>query len=146
MIVDDIKNIEKYSSIIPIRVIDFMKTLSSSTPAGHYKIDDNNYANVDEYKPKPIDSCKFEAHKKYIDIQMVLEGEEQIHITNTDLQISEEYNTEKDIMFFVNTDNNVDKIDLKPFKFVFIYPNEAHKPQIKTSTDYIKKVVVKIAV
>ena len=78
---------------------------------------------------------------------MLLEGEEEIDCTNVEgLEISEEYNAEKDVMFFKNSSKTPDKIILTPGKFIFIYPHEAHKPQIKTASEKVKKVVVKIAV
>lgn len=159
MITDNIKNISKYSKtpsplegegcgegfcIIPPKVSAFLKTLSPDTPVGHYEIDDGIYANVDEYSPKPYENCKFEAHKKYIDIQMVLCGEENLEYTTVDgLEISEEYDENRDVMFFENTPD-FDTVKLTPFKFAFIFPHEAHKPQIKTTSDNVKKVVVKI--
>ena len=145
MIIDDLKNITKYSSIVSQRVIDFLQNLTPQTPAGHYEIEEGIFANIDEYKPKPFEVCKFEAHKKNIDIQMILEGDENLEYTNVDgLKIIEEYDENRDIMFFDNSKIDTDLVHLTPFKFAFIYPHEAHKPQIKTTSDNVKKVVVKI--
>ena len=144
MIIEDIENISKYEPLVSKNVINFLKGLSPDSPVGHYEIDENSYANIDQYVPKQYNKCKFEAHKKYIDIQMVLYGEENLEYTGIkDLEISEEYDENKDVMFFKNTDD-FDTVKLTPFKFAFIYPHEAHKPQIKTSSDLVKKVVVKI--
>ena len=159
MITDNIKNISKYNAPSPLRgegrgeglipavIIDFMQNLTPDTKTGRYEISDGVYANVDEYEPKIYENCKFEAHKKYIDIQMVLSGEENLEYTNTDgLKISEEYDENRDVMFFENSKTDTDYVHLTPFKFAFIYPHEAHKPQIKTISDKVKKVVVKINV
>lgn len=144
MIVDSIENISKYS-FISQNVIDFIKGLSPAISEGHYDIDEESYANVDVYEPKLIEKCKFEAHKKYIDIQILLEGEEEIDCININhLDISEKYDENRDVMFFKDSDNIPDKIILKPSKFVFIYPHEAHKPQIKTNSQSVKKAVIKI--
>lgn len=145
MIVDDIKNIENYS-IIPAKAVDFIKSLTSETPVGHYEIDEKIYVNVDIYNTKSIDDCKFEAHKKYIDIQMLLQGQEEIDILPADtLIVSEKYDDNRDVMFFGNSDKIPDKIQLEAFKFVYILPSEAHKPQIGNGQK-VKKVVAKIAV
>ena len=69
MIIDKLENIVKYGSIIPESVIEFLIHLSPEAVAGHNKIKDGMYANIDIYPPKPYENCKFEAHKKYIDIQ-----------------------------------------------------------------------------
>ena len=146
MIIDKLENISKYKPIISDKVIEFLKNISSGTPAGHYEIENGVYANIDEYSPKQFENCKFEAHKKYIDIQMVLSGEENLEYTNSDgLEVAEEYDENKDVMFFKNTKNDTDIVNLTPYKFAFIYPHEAHKPQIKTASDCVKKVVIKIS-
>ena len=119
MIIDNIENISKYSAVIPANVIKFLKNISPEV--GHYDIDEKSYANVDMYIPKPYDNCQFEAHKKYIDIQMVLFGEENLEYTIAEgLEISENYNDNKDIMFFDNPDYIVDSVHLTPNKFVLI--------------------------
>jgi len=79
MIIDDIKNIRKYSNI-PLEAAQFLETLTSDMLAGHYKLSASAYVNVDEYETKTVENCKFEAHKKYIDIQMLIEGEEELDI------------------------------------------------------------------
>ena len=145
MIIDKLENISKYKPIISDKVIEFLKNILSDTPTGHYEIENGVYANIDEYSPKQFENCKFEAHKKYIDIQMILSGEENLEYTNADgLEVAEEYDENRDVMFFKNTKNDTDIVNLTPYKFAFIYPHEAHKPQIKTTSDYVKKVVVKI--
>ena len=147
MIVDKLENIEKYVSVIPDYVIEFMKGLDESSLAGHYELNNGCYANIDEYNPKDFSNCKFEAHNKHIDIQMVLSGTERIDIAERkDLKVIQSYDTNKDIIFFSDPLSGVDNVSLEPFKFVYIYPNEAHKPQIKTSSDFVKKVVVKIPI
>ena len=145
MITDRLSNIHKYSEISK-NVSDFLESLTQDTPTGHYEIDENSFANIDEYNTKPIEICKFEAHKKYIDIQMLLDGKEQLdYLPFDNLKVSEEYDEKRDVMFFENTSETIDSITLEPFKFAFIYPHEAHKPQISTNTPQrVKKVVVKI--
>lgn len=145
MIIDDIKNIENYN-IVPAKVVDFLKNLTIETPVGHYEIDEKIYVNIDVYNTKSIADCRFEAHKKYIDIQMLLQGQEEIDILSADtLIVSEKYDENRDVMFFENSDKIPDKIQLEPFKFAYILPSEAHKPQIGNGQE-VKKVVAKIAV
>ncbi len=146
MITDNLKNIDKYPSISK-SVKDFLLTLDTKTPAGHYEIDENSYANIDIYETKSVEICKFEAHKKYIDIQMLLEGEEELdYISTSGLEISEQYDEKRDVMFFKNPEKASDTLHLEPFKFAVIYPHEAHRPQMSTGKNIqkVKKVVVKI--
>ena len=141
MITDNIKNLKNYN-IVSEKVIDFLMNLPSD--AGHYEIDDTAYANIDIYNTKQ--HCKFEANKKYIDIQMLLEGSEELDYIPVDgLKISEEYDEKRDVMFFENPEKTPDTLQLEPYKFALIYPHEAHRPQMGNGQQ-VKKVVVKIAV
>lgn len=51
----------------------------SALPCGRNDIDgDALYVNVAEYDSKAFEDCKFEAHKRYIDVQVVASGIERI--------------------------------------------------------------------
>lgn len=146
MIIDKLENISNYNAVSQ-RVIDFLMSLTPEIETGRYEIDETSYANIDVYDTKMPENCKFEAHKKYIDIQMLLSGTEELDYTLVDgLKVFQEYDAQKDIMFFENPDRIIDKVILQPEKFAIIYPHEAHKPQMTfgNSPQNVKKVVVKI--
>lgn len=148
MITDKIENIKNYKEI-PNQVSDFLKSLTSNSDTGHYEIDESSYANIDEYETKPVSNCKFEAHKKYIDIQMLLYGTEELDFIHTEnLKIDEEYDCSRDVMFFKNPSIKPDSLILNPFKFAMIYPHEAHRPQMNAfdKPQKVKKVVIKILI
>ncbi len=148
MIIDNLKNISNYN-FISQNVIDFLTGLNSQTETGHYEIDEHSYANVDIYDTKNSCICKFEAHKKYIDIQMLLSGKEELDFMPAEgLIVCEEYDDKRDIMFFENPDKISDRVILEPGKFALIFPHEAHKPQMNIcgNSEQVKKVVVKILV
>lgn len=148
MIIDNIKNLAQYN-IVSDKVLEFLTSLNENSEVGHYEIDENSYANIDEYETKLFNVCKFEAHKKFIDIQMILSGVEQLdYISVNGLEVTQSYDTNRDVMFFKNPNNQPDTVILEPFKFAFIHPYEAHKPQMSISNkpQKVKKVVVKIKV
>lgn len=146
MIIDNLKNIENYSEISP-KVVKFLYALSKDTPVGHYEIEDGTFANIDIYTTKLHKDCKLEAHKNYIDIQMLLDGAEQLDYTLVDgLEVSEKYDANRDVMFFESPQKTIDTVVLGDNKFAFIYPHEAHRPQMALNNiqQEVKKVVVKI--
>ncbi|WP_234997977.1 YhcH/YjgK/YiaL family protein [Parabacteroides sp. Marseille-P3160] len=110
---------------------------------GKYELsDDGTFATVTDYLTK--DSAHFEAHRKYIDIQHVANGQEYILITPLDGRVEvTPYEGEKDIEFFdkdrytrhlANRDN-----------FLVLFPEDGHKPCIKVNgNDSVRKIVVKI--
>lgn len=150
MIFDDLKNIGNYPQI-DAKIVEFIKRLSVDNPLGRVYLSDDclTFANIDEYTTKRHCECKLEAHKKYIDIQLLLDGAEELGFTSTEgLEISENYDLARDVMFFTPCDQELNKIVLKKGNFILLYPHEAHQPQMAVNNlpSKVKKVVVKIPV
>lgn len=117
--------------------------LNPPDQTGRYELGSGIYANIDEYCTKP-DGFP-EAHKKYIDVQVVLEGVERLDFACIDgLQVKDEYNPERDIMFY-HKPEILNSVYLTPGKFVLLEPHDAHAPQLGNG-ERVKKVVVKIPV
>lgn len=150
MIFDDIKNIKNYAEVDE-KIADFILKLTAGQECGKVFLSDDRlvYANVEEYTTKTIENCKLEAHKKYIDIQLLLEGVEELDYINVEgLTVKEAYTPEHDIMFFEIPEKVLNRIILETGKFALLYPHEAHKPQMayKNMPSKVKKVVVKIPI
>ena len=146
MIVDKLENVAMYGEI-PEFVGDFIKNLKKDVELGKYQLNSNDYANVETYNTKLLNSAKFEAHKKYIDIQILLSGRERIYVNEAkNFTLSEKYDEQKDIEFYSNYVGNSDYITLDGSNFVMLYPHEAHAPQvaINDKPEIVKKVVIKI--
>ncbi|MDD4437615.1 MAG: YhcH/YjgK/YiaL family protein [Tissierellia bacterium] len=106
---------------------------------------EGTYVTVSEYLTKDHDTTFYEAHRKYIDIQYVANGEEYIGLTKLeDLEAKwESYSEEKDIVFFSRPDEKMLLADSSKF-FVF-FPSDAHKPCLRVDTNQIvRKIVIKI--
>lgn len=146
MIFAELKDINKYH--ISEEIINFLNTLSVETPVGRYEIKDGVYANVDEYTTKNHEKCDLEAHKKYIDIQLLLSGNERIDFADIKgMSVKIPYDEKRDVMFF-NLPEKVNTLYLKSGNFALFYPEDAHRPQMNSSevSCKVKKVVVKILV
>lgn len=146
MIVDKIENIKNYSQI-PNKAVDFILSLSSDIALGRYELDDGEYVNIESYSTKVIENAKFEAHRKYIDIQLLLSGKEKIYIKNiNNLSQPLEFDSKKDIGFYNDLVSGADYVTLDGSNFALIYPYEAHAPQVAMDNvpENVKKVVVKL--
>ena len=150
MIKDNIKNYKNYLGISHYldKGLEYLvNTDLSNLNCGKYNIlGDKIFANVDEYKTKSIDKGKFEAHKKYIDIQYIVNGFEKIgygEIQNFSSDTN--YNKEKDIVFLKERIPNNDFIRIQTGEFVIFFPQDAHMPQITDEkVSAIKKIVIKV--
>ena len=134
MITDKLENAHKYPQI----PLDAFKKAISGLNIGRYELSDNIYINVEEYTTKTEN--RFEIHKKYTDIQIILEGKERL-----DYGYSKpaQYNEERDIAFF-DTDT-VSSVVLDGTNFVMLFPEEAHRPQMAINTpSKVKKAVIKV--
>ncbi len=147
MIIDDIKNIKQYYNLnINFNQIEiFIKANNlSELPQGRYSlIKNNDYVNIDICNAREINDAKLESHKKYIDVQLLISGNESMGWKTTPIckQISSPYNPEKDFQFF--SDEPDIFFNLKLGNFVIFYPEDAHMPLLGTGT--IKKAVFKIS-
>ena len=142
MIYDKIENIDLYN--IPQEAKDFIRSLKSDIDYGKRILNDKIYANVEEYKTR--ETGFFEAHKRYVDIQLLLSGEEIIEVTPAkNLKVKKEYDLNRDIAFYFDGDDYITKVKLSAGSFAVLYPHEAHKPQMAYKSQInVKKVVVKI--
>ena len=149
MIKDSIKNAEIYFSInseVKKAFLYLKKNDLTTIQNGKYEIEqDKIFLIVQEYKTKNKENSQLESHKKYIDIQFIIKGEEQLGYTNIDnTNISIPYNEEKDIMFL---NGNCDFLKAKQGDFIIFFPHDAHMPSIATDKpSYVKKAVIKIKV
>jgi len=101
------------------------------------------YAIVQSYNTRNKDNVKWEAHRKYIDIQFILKGTEKIGISNIEkMKANEQYQEEKDIQFF---DGEGEYYDIKKGEYMIIYPDDIHMPSIGNG-NFVKKIVVKVSV
>lgn len=119
----------------------------NSLAIGRYDLsDDGTYATVSEYETKEHETARYEAHRKYIDIQYVCEGDEFIELLSLDQIIeSQDYDEKADIMFFYGKPG--ERLHANREHFFVFFPNDAHKPCLKIGTpNKVRKVVIKIPV
>ena len=113
---------------------------------GKYLIEGEKvYASIQTYETK--NDAKYESHKKYIDIQYIVSGEEKIGVTNLKNCTScIAYEKSKDLEFYdINCDEEY--LSLTKGEFLVLFPHDAHKPSIsKTNKTIVRKVVVKVAI
>ncbi len=146
MIIDSVKGFERYSKLHPLfeKVWNYMrKTDFENLAPGKYTIEGTDiYCTLWEGEGKGLDIPKLEVHDSYIDIHLLLEGEETIGHRDRGKCIGEniEYNQEKDIAYLDEAPENF--VILTPGNFAMIYPHDAHAPLIGTGK--IKKCIFKV--
>lgn len=152
MIYDHIEQQCLYRSLHPgfALAFDYLATLSATQPTGRYELDgDRVFVLVQEYTTLPAEGRKYEAHRRYIDIQYLISGEEiSYHSPLAALKVTDPYHEEKDFELFTGADEQPSV--LTPGSFAIYFPHDAHKPCCDRSDRHpavaIRKAVVKIRV
>jgi biofilm protein TabA len=148
MILDDLKNLEKYVAIHPRfeKAFAYLTTTDFETiKPGKYEIDGElTFALVvnDDAVPMLDSTAQFECHNTYIDIQYVFGGVETVGYKSrlTCVEPRGEYDTKKDVLFYEDAPDFFFK--LYPGQFGIYFPDDVHAPMIGEGK--IRKVVMKI--
>jgi YhcH/YjgK/YiaL family protein len=147
MVLDKIKNHARYEQLNPrfAEAFNFiLKTNFSSLPEGKHLIEgDDLFAIHQQYNTKDAHECMLEAHKKYIDIQYIIDGEEYIGIDSLDNQPAQvPYDEGKDVAFF---NGQGQRFKLEAGSFAIFFPTDLHMPCVKVNeSSIVKKVVMKV--
>jgi len=106
------------------------------------------FAIEQSYNTRKSEKSLFESHMKYIDIQLLISGEEVIEVVRTDLlKIDSEYNEENDYSLYKASPNS-SKIIMQKGDFSIFFPKDGHMPGIQKSnkSQRVFKTVVKFPV
>ena len=108
---------------------------------GRYELFDGMAVNISQYQTK--EDGLFEAHRKYIDIQHILEGSEAIEVADVqDLSITQEYDEQTDLVLGIADGK---RYILTAGQTMVLFPEEAHKPGIHAGeSGSVKKAVIKV--
>ena len=130
------------------RIFDIARSGDAEALAeGRHEVDGENcFYTVLKYETTPHERARFETHKKYIDIQIILSGEEEIRYETLDkLTAATEYDEDKDIAFW-NMNEDYDSAQFKAGELTVIFAGEPHAPSLdaKNGSSTVTKLVAKI--
>ena len=111
---------------------------------GKYPIDgDNVSASVTADSSKNFDKTNWESHKKYIDIQYVINGEELIGVYPVSkATVTRPYDEKRESANY-SADGKI--YSATPGTFFIFFPSDAHRPNITPGGNkVVKKIVIKV--
>jgi YhcH/YjgK/YiaL family protein len=115
-------------------------------PKGRYPIDgDNVFASVTKDSTKNFEKTRWESHRKYADIQYVINGEEKIGICRlSDATVTQVYDEKSDVAHYLATGT---LYLANPGTFFIFFPSDVHRPNITPGGNRVdKKIVIKVRV
>ena len=148
MILDVLENARRYLDLHKgfAKAIDFLSRPDlQELPAAKYELDgDRVYAMVSREPGRRKEDALLETHEKYIDIQLVLAGTDEMGWKPRSLckQPAGAYDHATDMQFFADEPDAW--LATQSGAFVIFFPEDAHMPLI--SSGQLHKVVVKVAV
>ncbi len=141
MIYDKIENLGNYTNLK--KVMEFLEqNKGKMLENGRYIIDKDCYVVVSEYETSA--GKDFEAHREYIDLQMLVKGQEAVFVQNIQRGTPiTEYDAEKDVIFYQV--EAFSKYILDGSNFLVLDTEDLHKPSVSVGNPIIvKKYVFKI--
>ncbi|MGI8633833.1 MAG: YhcH/YjgK/YiaL family protein, partial [Segetibacter sp.] len=123
----------------------FLKNQDLNTIAkGKYPIDgDNVYASVTMDSTKDYNKTNWESHRRYIDLQYIINGEEKIGVASlAEAKVTNEYNEKKEV---ANYTAEGKFYSATPGTFFIFFPSDVHRPSISPEGNKpVKKIVIKV--
>lgn len=149
MIYDTIDHIRQYEGILP-GVTEGLRFLAetdfSKLPDQRVELSgDDVYAFLQSYETKPVNDTP-EAHRKYIDIQYLVEGEELVGVGPLEAMTDvAEAHPERDIWLYHGP---TETLTIGKGRFLVLWPGDAHAPCIAVDgkPTRCRKCVVKVRV
>jgi biofilm protein TabA len=148
MFIDHLENAERYHALHPGFADGFAflhRDDLAQLPNGRHDIDGERlFAIVSRVEGRGRELSPLEIHRRYIDIQFTIGGEDCIGWLPTSecQRVSSPYDERKDLGFFFDRPDTW--LAVGPGIFGVFYPEDAHAPL--ASSGPIHKVVVKVAV
>jgi 3-deoxy-D-manno-octulosonate 8-phosphate phosphatase (KDO 8-P phosphatase) len=114
---------------------------------GRHDVNENFYYNVQEYETKANPSKHFESHCKYVDVQVLISGEELLQVADISrLRVEEPYDDAKERTLYYATADAASVV-LRPGSFVILYPKDAHRTiAFDGVPSKVKKIVGKVKI
>ena len=134
MIFSSVAQSSRYAALHPLfpRAFDYIRDtdLFALEPGRYPIVGEDLFVIAEHAQGKPHEHAQLEAHRRYIDIQMVLEGNEEMGwkpLVDCHNPVSE-HSMERDIRFF--RDAPASWIAVPPDHFCIFFPEDAHAPLV----------------
>lgn len=140
------KELNSYDPLVYRVVSGFMESRDvRKIPTGRYDLADGCYVNVDCYETR--ENTRFEGHKKFVDVQLLVDGEEEIFcapLSQGTVEIP--YDEEKDCWFFTCEQAPFCTLRLTEGLAAVLEPCDLHAPCNSKEKRQNRKLVFKIPV
>lgn len=148
MIIDKFKNLSSYASMLQSLkegYKEIKKLDRNNLEVGRYEFN-GGFFMVQKGVTKPMEEGNFEAHRKYVDVQIVIEGSEDVAWADlSDLTEVIPYNEEKDAVYYSGDTSHY--MTITEGMCYVAFPHDGHRAirHVKEQTSFTK-IVMKLPV
>jgi len=112
-------------------------------------MDGRIFAMLQQYETLPKQECRPESHRRQIDVQLLLEGEERIGVARLSAasSVAADSPQGQDLLFYDEVEMETDVI-MRPGMYAVLFPGDIHRPRCQGDgpPSAVRKIVVKIDV
>lgn len=127
---------------------DYLLRFDPSTPDGRIDLEDADlYTLIQSFDTRSDAEGRFEAHRRYLDIQLnIVGGECMGWVPTPSLTVETPYDDTRDVMF-LHTPAQWTRLRVVPGTFALFHPADAHMPNLHLEgPGRARKVVMKVRV
>ena len=141
----------KYQDHLHERVYKYLEMLRNANwdemTDGRMDLYDGDYMNIETGMTKPVEECRWEAHRRHLDIQYVVSGEENVEWAPLLLGKVEEDRPDDDVYFYAAESLAAGAtIHHQAGRFSIFTPEDLHRPLLAPQDPAsIRKAVVKVS-
>jgi len=153
MVLDTLRNCARYAALHPdfakafefLEHADWARLVSGTGHRERHPLDgERMYVSIDQAAGRGRAGARLEAHRRHIDIQFTIEGDEEIgwRPLAACARPDGAFDDERDVGFF--SDAPETWVSVPPGTLAIFFPDDAHAPLAGSGT--LKKAIVKIAI
>ena len=118
----------------------------ASYEKGSHPIDGERlFVNVVEYETTRPENRFWEAHRNYLDVHLMLDGQEQIDLNFIENMEQKEYVEKDDFLPMDGAPNS--HVVLRPAHFLICYPEDGHRTAVAVDgPEKIRKAIFKVGI
>lgn len=140
---------EKFDTDFLGKINEYLKNNDLSRfETGKHDIDkDNMFLVINDYKTVKDDERVWEAHRRYIDVHVMIKGKERLGMSFIEDANIKQYHEDSDYVEIPSVNKDISQIILREGEYLVCYPQDVHKTAcIVENQEDVRKAIFKVKV
>lgn len=127
--------------------LDWLRTSPPGVAAGIHQLrGEQMFVNVHGYATRTREACRYESHRRFIDLQYCVGGGEIVEWQQLSVLVpTDKYDSVKDVMHYGVPGVSAACLRMTSGSFAIFFPSDGHMPKVADGQhDRIEKMVIKV--